>query len=198
MKTSSKKPAAPATRPHPRKAPGKASIAPAKSSLIALGRSVRAFPVVAATNPAAAVVTFTVGTFVALNATTLGQPKAVYTFDVVDSTGRVKLDTSVAPPVLRVNNFGGAVQFQIVIKAKSGPEQYVPVGISFDLVPVVPGTGAAPDSNFPSTMYIHNGSILTFTDSYLHYTDLYAFTLIIRRQSDRALGILDPCILHEN
>lgn len=150
------------------------------------------------TSSDAAVVTFTVTNFVPLNTTKLGLPKTEYYVTLADGTNRVTLDTSVSPSGLEVNNHGGSVLFQFIVKAASGPDHYVPIGISFDLSSGSASTGAPADYNFPSTMFIHNGEILTFTDTYLQYLDQYDFTVIIKNQTTHQLGILDPCIIHEN
>ncbi len=158
-------------------------------------------------NNATATVTFTVTNFVDILTTTNGQPKTQFSFDVTNSGGgRVTKYTPPlpvgSPPLLKVNNGydqpsspGVPLNFQYIVASGINGATFSPIGVDFVLRAGNQGSSAY--SNFPPPMWVFSNLGLIFEDVYLSYLGQYDFYLIIRRQ-DGAIGIIDPCILHEN
>ena len=140
-------------------------------------------------------VVFTVTGFHAIGEA--GSPKTRFHMALAQPNDRVSLFPAVNPTTLKVRQ-GGPVNIRFTIRGNGGADLYVPIGITFNLNPKNPGPGANPDKNFPSEYLSQSGANLNFTDAYLGYGDLYDFCVVIRRQADRRLGIIDPGIQHIN
>jgi hypothetical protein len=140
-------------------------------------------------------VVFTVTKFHAIGEA--GNPKTRFYMALAQHNDRVSLSPARNPTTIEVRK-DGPLNIRFTIKGNSAADLYVPVGVTFNLNPKKSGQGKDPDKNFPSQYLSHSGASLNFMDAYLGDGDLYDFYVVIRRQSDRRLGIIDPGIQHVN
>ncbi len=101
------------------------------------------------------------------------------------------------PNTLRIKRNGATVRFTIK------PDNYLPVGIAFQLRSGVSGAGALKRLgmlNFEQAQMPRTEHELCVTDKFKDEDgdDDYKFSVIIQRASDGAIGIIDPGIEHDS
>jgi hypothetical protein len=114
-----------------------------------------------------------------------------------DGGHRVSLSPPNNPTTILVHD-GKALNIRFTINGIGAANQCVPLVSSFRLDPKNTGPKTDPDDNFPPGNQIPSKVSLDFTDRYMDYRTLFEFKMIIRRQSDRSLGVIDPGIQHIN
>lgn len=94
----------------------------------------------------------------------------------------------------------GELMFQFDIVVNDAPGDFVPLTVAFAVNPAyLPAARhTPPDVNFPPESVQRFVEHQYFTDLVQGNHDKYDFKIVIMQLSTRILGIIDPCILHEN
>jgi hypothetical protein len=151
---------------------------------------------VVSTVPETPEITFNVTDFHAIGEP--GGSKTVFGMTLTnDGGGRVSLSPPKNPTTIVVN-FGDALNIRFTVNGIGAANQCVPIAASFRLDPKNTGAKPDPDENFPQGNQIPSGVSLDFTDRGMGDGTLFEFKMIIRRSSDRSLGVIDPGIQHIN
>lgn len=114
-----------------------------------------------------------------------------YTTATVKLVGNANGTVSQATPNGAIRVDRGAVVDLVFAMAPASPETYYPVGISF-----LGHNGGVGMDDFPTRTIdvdAFNGMTLTVRDANLD-SNVFDFKLVVQRQSDGALGIIDPHI----
>jgi hypothetical protein len=96
------------------------------------------------------------------------------------------------PQTLNVLTQGGAVQLTIGVVDSKGAEDYFPIGMFMTGQKAQTGV-----DNFPKCYVQVSDGTLTFIDTCTTAKKSFEFYIVVQRQSDNAVAIIDPGISHD-